>query len=371
MPRRRERPERSEERPRTFRKSRPPAGARPGTLAVPAGSPPPRVHVMSYAPDGVHERDVEDVEELARFVDPQQTAWIDVRGLGDERVLQRIGEIFALHPLALADAVNVPGRAKSELYPDHQLVIARLPIVDGRGAIDVPQVAFLIGRRHLLSFQERSFGFFDPVRQRLREGVGAIRTAGPAYLAYALIDTLVDRYYPIVESLTHELEDLEENAVSGVPDPELLERIHANRRRLVVLRRVGRPQREAVLELATTDSPFVSPEVRTYLRDTLDHIAQVIELADSAHELSVGLLEIYRSRVVQRTNEIMKMLTMIGSIFIPLTFVVGVYGMNFDYMPELRWSWGYPLTLAGMGGLAVGMLLYFRRRGWIGRGRRR
>jgi magnesium transporter len=338
---------------------------------VPAGSPPPRIHVIRYAPDGVREQDVEDVEALARFVDPPETAWIDVHGLGDERVLRRMGEIFGLHPLALEDVVNVPRRAKSEIYGDHQLVISRLPIFDGGGAIDAPQLALLIGRRHLLSFQERPFGCFDPVRQRLREGVGPIRSGGPAYLAYALIDTLVDHYYPVVESLTHELEDLEEDAIRAAPGTGVLQRIHRNRRRLVVLRRVGRPQREAVLELATTESPFVGPEVRTFLRDTHDHIAQVMELADSAHELSVALLELYRSSLGQRTNEIMKLLTMIGSIFIPLTFVAGIYGMNFDHMPELRRPWAYPAALAGMAAIAAGMVLYFRHRGWIGRGRRR
>jgi magnesium transporter len=324
---------------RTFRKARPPAGSRPGTLAIPAGSPPSRVHLFAYSPQGVLERDVPDVEELARYVAPEATTWIDVRGLGDEAVLRRIGEIFSLHPLALEDAVNVPQRAKAQLYPDHQLVIARMPIVDERGEIDVPQVALFIGRRHLLSFQERSFGFFDPVRERIREGIGPIRAAGPDYLAYALIDTLVDRYYPIVESLANELDDLEDRAVTSSPDPEVLERIHRNRRHLVVLRRVARPQREAVRELLAGESPFVSDEVRTFLRDTYEHVAQVVELADSSHEMSVGLMEIYLSNVGQRTNEIMKVLTLMASVFIPLSFVAGVYGMNFDYMPELHPRW--------------------------------
>jgi len=358
-------------RTRTFRKARPSPGSRPGTLAPPEGSAPPQIHLYAYAPDGVHERDVLDVEELAHFVEPELPTWIDVRGLGDERVLRRIGEIFSLHPLALEDAVNVPGRAKSELYPRHHLVIARMPIVDDGGRLDVPQVAFFIGRRHLLSFQERSFGFFDPVRQRLCEGTGLIRTAGPDYLAYALLDTLVDRYYPIVEGLVHDLEDLEEDAVGASPDPGILERIHENRRRLVVVRRVARPQREAVRELAYDESPFVSPEVRTFLRDTHDHISQVVELADSCHEMSVGLIEIYLSGIGQRTGEIIKVLTLMTSIFIPLSFIAGVYGMNFEHMPELHGRLGYPMVLALMGAVAGGLLLYFRRRGWIGRGRRR
>jgi magnesium transporter len=355
-------------RSRIFRKARPPIGSRPGTLAAPPGSPPPQIRVFAYAEDGVEEHPIRDVEELRRWVEPERSAWIDVRGLGDEALLRRMGEIFSLHPLALADAVNVPQRAKSELYADHHLVIARIPILDGGGAIDIPQVAFFLGRRHLLSVQERSFGCFDPVRVRLREGIGPIRTLGPDYLAYALIDTLIDGYYPIAEGLTDELEDLEEDAVCASPGPDVLERIHQNRRRLVALRRVGRPQRDAVRDLATQPSPFVSAEVRTFLRDTLDHIAQVVELVDSSHEMSVGLMEIYLSNVGQRTNEIMKMLTLMASIFIPLSFVAGVYGMNFDHMPELHRSWGYPAALGIMLAIAVGMLAYFRRRGWIGRG---
>src|SRR5215468_4768136 len=357
-------------RKRIFRKARPPIGSRPGTLAAPPDSPPPQIRVVAYDPEGVAEHAIEDVEELARWVDPERTAWIDVRGLGDERMLRRIGEIFSLHPLALADAVNVPQRAKAELYAEHELVIARMPIMDADGAIDIPQVALFVGRRHLLTFQERSFGFFDPVRTRLREGIGPIRTLGPGYLAYALLDTLVDRYYPIAEELTHELEELEEEAVAVAPAPDVLERIHHNRRRLVALRRVGRPQRDAVHELATATSPFVSAEVRTFLRDTKDHVCQVMELVDSSHEMSVGLMEIYLSNVGQRTNEIMKVLTILASIFIPLSFVAGVYGMNFENMPELHRRWGYPMALSLMLGIAVTMLLYFRHRGWIGRGRR-
>jgi magnesium transporter len=361
----------SEPKRHSFRKARPPAGARPGALAIPAGSPPPRIHVYRYTRDSLDEGEVHDVEQLAAARDARETTWIDVRGLGDEALLLRIGAIFGLHPLALADAVNVPQRAKSELYPDHQVVIARMPILDAAGEIDVPQVALFIGRGHLLTFQERSFGFFDPVRERLREGSGRMRGSGADYLAYALVDALIDRYYPVVEGLAHALEDLEEHAVSTSPDPEVLERIHHARRLLVVLRRIGRPQREAVRELATVESPFVGADVRTFLRDTLDHVSQVMELADSAHEMSVGLMEIYLSNVGQRTNEIMKVLTLVTSVFIPLSFIAGVYGMNFDHMPELHGRWGYPLALGAMGSVAVGMLAFFRRRGWLGRRRER
>jgi magnesium transporter len=355
-----------------FRKQHPPPGARPGTLAIPASSPPPTIHLYQYSRDELAERTLAAVEDLAGCLRPDRTTWIDVRGLGDEAVLRRIGAIFSLHPLALEDAVNVPQRAKSEPYAAHHLVIARMPVPQEGGGIDVPQVALFIGRDHLLTFQERSFGFFDPVRERLRAGTGPMRGAGPDYLAYALLDTLVDRHYPIVETLARELEDIEDEVIED-PAPDTLARIHRNRRQLVVLRRVGRPQREAVRELLAQPSPFVGDEVRLYLRDTHDHIAQVMELVDSSHEMSVGLMEIYLSNVSHRTNEVMKVLTLMASVFIPLTFVAGIYGMNFEFMPELRSRWAYPLVLAVMLGLAAGMVAYFRHRGWIGRvrGRRR
>src|SRR5262249_16407421 len=257
-------------RKRIFRKARPPIGSRPGTLAAPPDSPPPQIRVFAYDPDGVAEHAIEDVEELRRWVDPERTAWVDLRGLGDERTLRRIGEIFSLHPLALADAVNVPQRAKAELYADHELVIARMPIMDADGAIDIPQVALFVGRRHLLTFQERSFGFFDPVRTRLRHAIPPIPTLPPPSLPPALLppppcNTHVAGYSRTGADLTHGLEALQEEPSAAAPAPDVLHPTPHNRRRLVALRRVGRPQRDAVHELATGTSPFVSAEVRTFL----------------------------------------------------------------------------------------------------------
>jgi magnesium transporter len=355
-----------------FHKIHPPAGSRPGTLAVPPGSPPPAVYVTSYDRDGVEEVRVDDPAALAPFAHGERTCWIDVQGLGDEAVLRRIGEVFDLHPLALEDAVNVPQRAKSEPYDEHQLIVARMPIVAPDGHVDTPQVCLLVGPRWLLTFQERRFGFFDPVRQRIRAGLGPIRTLGPDYLAYALIDTLVDGYYPVAEDLSCRLEELEDD-IEDVPGPHVLGAIHRIRRQLVVLRRIGWPQREAIRALVREETPFVTEGVRTYLRDTHDHIAQIMELVDSTHELAVGLSEVYLSHVSQRTNEVMKVLTIMASIFIPLTFIAGVYGMNFEYMPELGQRNAYFAVLAAMVAVAAGMLLYFRHLGWLGspRGRAR
>jgi len=353
-----------------FRKLKPSAGSRPGTLVIPPGAAPTKIRLVRYWPEGIEELDVKDPSELEAQAQGEVKIWVDVQGLGDEDRLRRIGDIFGMNPLALEDAVNAPQRAKSELYENHQLVIARMPILGEDGKIDVPQVCFIIGKNYLLTFQERYFGFFEPVRERLRAALGPIRRLGPDYLAYALIDTLVDRYYPIAETLSQELEELEEE-ITEDPRPEVLSEIHRIRRRLVVLRRVGRPQREAVNALIRDHSPYVSENVRAYMRDTYDHIAQITELVDSTREMAVGLSEIYLSNVSQKTNEVMKVLTLMASVFIPLTFIAGIYGMNFEYMPELAQRYGYYFVLAVMIALGLGMVLYFRHRGWIGAPRRR
>jgi magnesium transporter len=355
----------------TFRKSAPPPGSRPGTLAIPPGSPAPALHLFVYDVDSLEERPVTDVETLAAERDAAAQAgrklWLDVRGLGDERVLRRIGEIFGIHPLALEDAVNVPQRAAAKAYEHHLVLIARMPRLGDGGAIDAPQVCIMIDERVVLTFQEQFFGFFEPVRGRLRAGNRPIRGNGPDYLAYALLDTLIDRYYPIAQGLSEELEELEDEVV-GRPRPDVLHRVHAVRRRLVVMRRVGHPQRDAIAGLVREGTPFLSDGVRVFLRDTLDHATQITELIDASREMCVALMEIHLSNVSQRTNEVMKVLTILSSIFIPSTFLAGLYGMNFDYIPGLHQREAFALLIVGMLAIAGGMLTWFWRRGWIGRG---
>jgi len=353
----------------TFRKSAPPPGSRPGTLAIPPDSPPPEIRLVVYAADGCEERKLSDVESLAGERDAAARAgrrlWVDVRGLGDEAVLRRIAEIFGIHPLALEDAVNVPQRAAARRYERHLVLIGRLPQLGEGDAIDAPQVCMMLGEGLLLTFQERYFAFFEPVRERLRAGIGPIRGAGADYLTYALLDTLVDRYYPIVQELSEALDALEDEVVDR-PAPDVLSRIHAVRRRLVVIRRVGAPQREAIGTLVREHTPFVSDEVRSLLRDTLDHKAQIMELVESSRELCVALMEIHLSNVSQGTNEVMKVLTILSSIFIPSSFLAGVYGMNFDEIPGQHRPGAFLALLATMACIAGAMLWWFRRRGWLG-----
>jgi magnesium transporter len=348
----------------TFRKSHPPVGARPGTLAIPPGSPRPKIQLVCYDADHIEERDVDDVTTLAHLGEDRVT-WVNVRGLGDEAVLRQIAELFAIHPLALEDAVNVPQRASSTLYENQQVLIARVPMIAEDGSIDAPQVCLVLGHRSLITFQERPFGFFDPVRDRLRAGIGPIRKLGPDYLAYALIDLLVDRYYPIVQELSEQMEELEDEVIQH-PLENSLAKIHQVQRKLVVLRRIGAPQREALATLLRDHSPLISDAVRVFLRDTHDHAAQIMEAVDSTRELGIGLVNLHLSNVSQRTNEVMKTLTLVASIFIPLSFLAGVYGMNFDEIPGIHRPEAFAIFVAVIVVIAGAMLWWFRRRGWLG-----
>lgn len=348
-----------------FQKHNPEIGSRPGTLAIPPDSPFPKVTVVQYDAEMVRRSEITDMNELRSYCDSDKVTWVDVQGLGDEATIRAIGAVFELHPVALESAVNVPQRAKTELYEHHQLVIARTPTLGRDGVLRTPQVCFIIGKRFLLTFQERFYGFFNPIRDRLQSGIGVMRSQGPGYLAYALIDAMIDRYYPVAQKLSDQLEELEDFVVEN-PHPEVLARVHALRRQLVVLRRVGWPQREAVSAMLREQSPFFQDQEKIYLRDTHDHIAQIVELIDSSREMASDLADAYLSNVSHRTNEIMKVLTLMASIFIPLTFVAGIYGMNFENMPELQTRNGYFVIWCIMLALGIGMTWYFRHRGWIG-----
>ncbi len=286
-----------------------------------------------------------------------------MQGFRDSDKLWKIAEIFGLHSLVLAEATNVPQRAKSQVHAHEHVIVCRVPLLTEAGELETPQVCIILGRGWLITMQDHYRGFLDPVRQQLREGVEEIRRHGTDYLAYALIDAVVDRYFPVVQDLAEALEDLEAEVAERASSTQLA-RIQHVRRALTVVRRVGWPQREALGEIAREPSAFITDAARVYLRDAEQHIRQIIELADSSRELAGLATEIHLSQVAQRTNEVMKVLTLVSSIFIPLTFVVGIYGMNFDYMPELRWKLGYPAVMFLMAALAVGFSIWFRRRGW-------
>ena len=350
---------------RRHRRRGPPAGAGAGALAMHEALRPLRIHVLDYHGPRVEERDVTDVEELARYLGTDTVTWIEVEGLGDERALRRIGEIFQIHPLALADAVNTPQRPKAESYESHEFLVCRMAQLHGR-EIETEQVSLVIGPHWVITFQVGKRDVFDPVRARIRSH--SLICQMPAdFLAYSLLDTLIDGYFPIVESLGDALEDVEERVVAGK-----IERnagvIHVIRRQLLNFHRILWQQRDAINTLLRGESRFIGSATRVYLRDAYDHAVQILDLVESFREMAVSLMEVHLSSISNRLNEVMRVLTVISTIFIPLTFLVGVYGMNFDYMPELRWRWAYPALWGAMIALGVGMFVIFRRRGWIGTG---
>jgi magnesium transporter len=293
--------------------------------------------------------------------------WVNVDGPGDAEILTRLGEIFSLHRLALEDVVNLGQRAKVEGYDEDLFIVARTPDTETSTS---EQVTLLLGPGFLLSFQERVGDYFEGVRERIRHGKGRIRKSGADYLAYALLDAVIDSYFPVLDWIAEELEDLEE-AVLSSPDKETVSSIYEMKRRLLDLRRNIAPHREALNTLIRDPGDQIEEETALHLRDTYDHTIRIAEMVDSQRDLCSDLMSTYLSVVSNRMNEVMKVLSIIGTVFIPLGFIAGLYGMNFDpeaspyNMPELGWYLGYPFALLLMGGTALGLLIYFWKRGWF------
>ncbi|UCE84720.1 MAG: magnesium/cobalt transporter CorA [Deltaproteobacteria bacterium] len=350
-----------------WRRRTPPVGARPGELVVRRDAPATQLHWMVYGTGSVEEGDTRDPAEVAaRLGDPQRVVWVDIHGFGDPAVLEQVGQHFDIHPLALADVVNVPQRPKAELYGDRLLIIMQMARCSETGEIEVEQVSLILGPGWVVTVQEHPGDVFDPVRTRIRAGSGRIRQMGADFLVYALLDAVIDGYFPVLETIGGVIDRLEEE-VMELPTRATLARIHATRRTLQHIHRLQWRQRDAVAAIMRDEAYPFSVEVRPYLRDAHDHAFQILDAIESFRDMSVGLMDVYLSSASHRMNEVMKTLTVVASIFIPLTFLAGVYGMNFDHMPELHWRWGYAALWGVMIGVAVGLVTWFRRRGWIER----
>ena len=349
-----------------LKKRHPLAGARPGTLVIPDDALPTRVSITQYAPDFVREeRGIEDVLAIKDQLDDARVTWIDVQGMRDEATLRAIANVFSIHPLAMEDVVNVPQHPKSESYGGQQLIICRAVGMSGPVSIRDQQVSLIVGPNYVIAFQEYYGDILEPVRQRIHLSDSRLRQSGPDYLVYAILDVIVDAYYPVLETLSENLERLEDLVVER-PEPHLLKQLNATRIRLANLRRAVWPKRELVRTLIHDDNPLVGEQARLFLRDTHDHVVQISDAVDMCREMVSSLMSTYISAVGHRTNEVMKVLTIMSSIFVPLTFMAGIYGMNFEHMPELGTTWGYPAVWLAMLSCVGGMLYFFRRRGWIG-----
>jgi len=352
------------------RRRKPPVGSTPGALAAREGEPAPKLAAMWYDLARQGERTLARPAEIPQLLaDASLTTWIDIEGLGNLDVLREIGALLDLHPLALADVVNVPQRPKVEMYGDRLLFIGHMVFLDGAGEIEFEQVSLVLGPHWVVSFQEKPGDVFDPVRGRIRSPQMRIRRMQADFLAYALVDAIVDGYFAVIEKLGNDLDALEDE-VMAKPTRGTLQRIHGIRRQLLHLHRLQWRQRDAVATLWRDESFPISEPVRVFLRDVHDHAFEVLDTIETFRDLSVGLMDVYLSAASNRMNEVMKTLTLVSTVFIPLTFIVGVYGMNFDLMPELRWPFGYPLIWALMLALGVGIVVWFRRRGWLGGGDR-
>ena len=345
--------------------------AAPGTLVAQPEADPTRVRVVRFTPDEIEERDLssEDVGTL-RDRPPGQTMWIDVQGLRDHELIRQIGAELGLHHLLLADAVNVGQRPKVEDYGSVLFVIIRLAQREPEHGFAWEQMAIAIGDGFVATFQETPGDCLDPLRERLRQGKQALRTHGAGFLGCMIVDGVVDGYFPALEGIGEELEKMEDEIIDK-PSRAALRGIYALKRELMSMRRATWPLREALSHLMRDGHPLLEEDVKPYLRDAADHVIQIVDIIETYRELAASFIDVYLSSLSNRTNQVMRLLTVVSSIFIPLTFLAGVYGMNFDTsrpgnMPELGWAHGYGAFWAVSIALALTMLAIFWRLGWLG-----
>lgn len=344
-------------------------GASPGSLDLPADAPPPRVRLMAWGPDEYEERDDVELHTVPSLLLRFPVVWVDVAGLGDADVLRALAQLFGLHALALEDVVHVGQRTKAENYEDQIFAVLHIPSDDANGG---EQVSLFLGRNYVVTFQERPGDCFEPVRERVRTARGRLRRSGPDYLAYALLDAVVDSYFPRTEALAAELVAIEQEIVAE-PSSDLAVRLHHLRGELVHTWQIVLPLKDLIQTLrreSESQEPLVSGETAVYLRDCQDHAAHLVEMVDGYRQMASDLMNLLLAQLNNQMSEVMKVLTVIATLFIPLSFIAGLYGMNFDpsspwNMPELGWRYGYPFALGLMAAVAGGLVVYFWRKGWL------
>jgi magnesium transporter len=345
-------------------------GESPGRLSLAADAAPATLSAIEYDEQTYRQQQFQHPDEAAHYQNSELVSWLDLSSLGNSDTWQSLSQTFNLHRMLVEDVVNVPQRPKIEHYEQQLLILAWMVIPTTKG-FHREQISMILGHHYLLTVQEEpNRDCFQKVRERIEKGRGIIRSQGPDYLAYCLLDSIVDGFFPVLEYYGELIEELEDEVMLR-PTKKTLEKIYRIRRELLTLRRAIWPQRDAINQLIRDGSDFISPEVAVYLRDCYDHAVQVMDMVETYRELAAGLMDVYLSSVSNKMNEVMKLLTVISSIFIPLTFIAGVYGMNFNpdkspwNMPELAWYWGYPTCLALMGVTAVSLIVFFARRGWF------
>lgn len=350
-----------------FKRGSKKAGLAPGTLVFVGEKKAEKVTftIIDYDADNLQETEVETVEECVAYRDKKSVTWINISGIHDVAVIEKIGEKFNLHPLLMEDIVNTEQRPKLEDYEDYLSVILKMLYSEGENhVIQHEQISLIVAPGLVISLQEKEGDVFEPVRQRIRKGKGRIRKSGADYLAYALIDTVVDHYFKIFEEIGENIEELQEEILKN-PSPEILQSIQDLKREMIFIRRSIWPLQEIISGLLRSESVLIREDILPYLRDVYDHTIQVIDTAETFRDMLSGMLDIYLSSVSNKMNEVMKVLTIMATIFIPLTFIAGIYGMNFEFMPELKWHWSYPLLWVVLITIFVAMVFWFKRKKWL------
>lgn len=325
-----------------------------------------KLSVINYNEVNFQEKTISSVEEVFSFRKEPSITWLNVDGVHQPEIIEQVGKSFGLHPLVAEDIASTGQRPKMEDFDEYIFVVLRMLMFDEKeNETKTEQVSILFGRDFVISFQEKADGdVFNLIRDRLRSNKGRIRKMGADYLAYSLIDAIVDNYFVILEKLGETIEDVEDKLVTN-PTAETLRKIHDLKREMIFLRKSVWPLREVINKLGRSESELIDSATCVYMRDVYDHTVQVMDSVETFRDMLSGMLDIYLSSISNRMNEVMKVLTVIATIFIPLTFVAGVYGMNFRFMPELEHTWGYPAILIVMFAVAILMVVYFRRKKWI------
>jgi len=324
-----------------------------------------QISVIGYSPDAVDEHQFEQIDQYLQNPCDSPVVWVNVEGVHDIELIRKLGEKHTFHPLVLEDVVNTVQRPKIEDYGDYLFIVLKMLHPTKEGDFNSEQLSIILGPDYLFTFQEGITGdSFDSVRERIRSGKGKIRGMGVDYLAYSLIDAIVDSYFTVLEGFGERIVDVEERLTQS-PDQGSLHLINSMKKEIIYLRKSVWPLREAISFLERGDSPLLHDTTRIYFRDVYDHTVQVIDTVETYRDLLSGMLDLYLSSISNRTNEVMKFLTVIGTIFMPLTFLVGVYGMNFKYLPELEWRNGYFVLWGLMMAMSLLMVAYFRKKRWL------
>ncbi len=324
------------------------------------------VTVCGYSESIYQEKDTDNVNDLRKMLKEEAPViWVHLEGLAGTDLLEEIGLFFNLHKLTLEDILNTDQRSRQETYENYTYVVLKtLFYNDKEHKIETEQISLIVGERHVISVSERESDNFVKVRQRIKSNKGILHKKGADYLAYTLLDRVVDDYFAVLEAVGERLESLEESLLAS-PDEKTLKAVHSLKREMLGMRQAVWPLREALTGLEQSDSVFVHADTALHLRDVYFHVVQIVDTVEIYREMLSGLIEIYLSSLNNRLNEVMKILTMFAAIFIPLTLISGIYGMNFKYMPELSWHYGYPFSIGLMATVVIAMLLFFRRKKWI------